>query len=141
MFFMLLLLVIKEGCFVLVFECGQLVFYMSWVDFDEVVEVCYLQYLLEQMWQEDWSSGECLWIFDWIVFFGYINLMMQLVCKCLMVICIMCIFYYCGVECGMCIMELYGMVVYLCEVCVWFVLYLFVMFVIVSVVDFFVFFV
>jgi cytolysin-activating lysine-acyltransferase len=31
--------------------------------------------------QEDWSSGERLWILDWIAPFGHTNLMMQLVRK------------------------------------------------------------
>jgi cytolysin-activating lysine-acyltransferase len=77
----LLLPAIKEGRFVLVSERGQPVFYMSWADLDEAAEARYLQHSPEQMRQEDWSSGERLWILDWIAPFGHTNLMMQLVRK------------------------------------------------------------
>ena len=119
----LLLPAIKEGRFVLVSERGQPVFYMSWADLDEAAEARYLQHSPEQMRQEDWSSGERLWILDWIAPFGHTNLMMQLVRKRLMATRIMRTLYHRGAERGMRIMELHGMAVHPREARAWFALH------------------
>lgn len=118
----LLLPAIKEGKFILVSERGQPVFYMSWADLDEAAEARYLQHSPEQMRQQDWNSGERLWILDWIAPFGHTRLMMQLVRKRLMANRIMRTLYHRGSEQGLRIKELHGMAVHPCEARAWFAL-------------------
>jgi cytolysin-activating lysine-acyltransferase len=67
----LLLPALKHRQFVLGSEHGKPVFYLSWLNLDEAAERRYLQQSPLSLAQDDWNSGERLWLNDWIAPFGH----------------------------------------------------------------------
>jgi len=116
----LLLPAIKHGKFVLVSERGQPVFYMSWADLDEQAESRYLRHSPEQMPQQDWDSGQRMWILDWIAPFGHTRLMTQLLRTRLLPTRCLRTLYHKGSERGLRIKEMHGVAVHPLEARAWF---------------------
>ena len=67
----LLLPAIKTRQFILASEQGKPVFYMGWASLDEEAERRYLQNPPECMPIEDWTSGQRLWVLDWVAPFDH----------------------------------------------------------------------
>ncbi len=67
----MLLPVIRQGQYVLVFEAGRPVFFSSWAYFDLFVEQCFLADPDRLFDAADWSSGDRMWLIDWIAPFGH----------------------------------------------------------------------
>jgi cytolysin-activating lysine-acyltransferase len=67
----LLLPAIKHRQFVLASEKGRPVFYVSWANLSEEAEGRYLRNPAVCMRDEDWGSGERMWIVDWVAPFGH----------------------------------------------------------------------
>jgi cytolysin-activating lysine-acyltransferase len=67
----LLLPAIKKRQFVFASESGQPVFYMSWAHFNLEAEKRYLAHSPLLMPEQDWNSGDRMWILDWVAPFGH----------------------------------------------------------------------
>ncbi len=67
----LLLPAIERRQFVMGSQAGKPLFYMSWAKFDINAERRYLQNPSAPLADADWSSGNRLWIVDWIAPFGH----------------------------------------------------------------------
>jgi cytolysin-activating lysine-acyltransferase len=74
----LLLPGLKHRQFVLATQAGKPVFYLSWAMFDAEAESRYLASPQLSMQEEDWASGERMWIVDWIAPFGHTRTMSRL---------------------------------------------------------------
>ena len=74
----LLLPAIKHRQFVLASEAGQPVFYLAWANLNPEAEQRYLQRHPIQMPDEDWNSGDRMWILDWVAPFGHSRAMSRL---------------------------------------------------------------
>lgn len=116
----LLLPAIKQRKFILVSEVGRPVFYMSWADLDEESESRYLRHSPEQMRNEDWDSGDRLWILDWVAPFGHSKAMTRLVHNLLLSSRTARALYHKGTQTGMRIKELHGVAVHPREARAWF---------------------
>ena len=75
---------IKHRKFILVIEAGRPVFYLSWADFNPNAESRYVQHPLNIS-DEDWSSGDRMWVVDWVAPFGHSKAMSELLKKSLFV--------------------------------------------------------
>ena len=74
----ILLPVIQRGQYLLAYEQGRPVFFMSWACFDAAAEQ---RYLAEPDWlfdAADWNSGDRFWIVDWVAPFGHSHRMRYL---------------------------------------------------------------
>jgi cytolysin-activating lysine-acyltransferase len=116
----LLLPAIKHKKFILVSESGKPVFYFSWADLSEEAEQRYLRHSPEQMRDEDWCSGERMWVLDWIAPFGHNNLMNRLLKRKLLAGRCMRTLYHRGSETGMRVKKLHGIAVLPEEARAWF---------------------
>lgn len=67
----LLLPAIERRQFVLGSQAGKPLFYMSWAKFDAQAEQRYIQNQFTVAADDDWNSGNRLWIVDWIAPFGH----------------------------------------------------------------------
>ncbi|AUM71324.1 toxin-activating lysine-acyltransferase [Pseudomonas fluorescens] len=74
----LLLPALKHRQFVLGSEHGKPVFYLSWLNLDEAAEQRYLRQSPLALTQDDWSSGERLWLNDWVAPFGHTAVLSRL---------------------------------------------------------------
>ena len=77
----LLLPAIKKRQFVLASENGKPVFYLSWARLSEEAERRYLKNPPQCMPQEDWASGERIWILDWVAPFAHSHRLRSLVTR------------------------------------------------------------
>ncbi|MGA9618597.1 MAG: toxin-activating lysine-acyltransferase [Serratia proteamaculans] len=75
----LLLPIIKHRQYVLVSENNRPVFYMSWGWFSEEAEKRYLTEHALLLKEEDWCSGDRMWVMDWVAPFGHNSDMAELV--------------------------------------------------------------
>ncbi|QBH95453.1 toxin-activating lysine-acyltransferase [Limnobaculum zhutongyuii] len=75
----LLLPIIKNQQFVLVSEGNKPVFFLSWAWMNEQAECRYFTEDALMFREEDWTSGERLWIHDWIAPFGHSIAMKRIV--------------------------------------------------------------
>jgi cytolysin-activating lysine-acyltransferase len=66
-----LLPAIKNKQFILAFEDGNPVFFVSWANMSTEAEARYLSTHQLLMTQEDWRSGDRIWIIDWVAPFGH----------------------------------------------------------------------
>ncbi|MEK0364401.1 toxin-activating lysine-acyltransferase [Pseudomonas sp. CBC3] len=66
-----LLPAIKHRQFMLGSEAGKPVFYLSWLNLSEESEARYLKNSPLMLSEEDWNSGDRVWIEDWIAPFGH----------------------------------------------------------------------
>ncbi len=67
----LLLPAIKYQQFILASLHGKPVFYLSWANLNEESETRYIQKPAYAMPEQDWNSGDRLWILDWVAPFGH----------------------------------------------------------------------
>ena len=67
----LLLPAIKHRQFVLASQNGQPVFYLAWANLSAEAEERYLHNSPQCMPEADWTSGDRLWILDWVAPFGH----------------------------------------------------------------------
>ena len=67
----LLLPALKSRQFVLLSEAGKPVAYLSWANLSEEAERRYLSNPPVLMPEADWSSGDRMWILDWVAPFGH----------------------------------------------------------------------
>jgi len=74
----LLLPAIKTRQFVLATELGKPVFFLSWANLSEEAEGRYLRNAPVCMREEDWISGDRMWILDWVAPFGHTLAMSRL---------------------------------------------------------------
>jgi len=74
----LLLPALKQRQFVLASENGKPVFYLSWANLNEEAERRYLRNPPVCMPQDDWASGDRMWILDWVAPFGHSRTMSRL---------------------------------------------------------------
>jgi len=77
----LLLPAIKYRQFVLVSENTKPVFYMSWANLSLEAEQRYLYNPPQCMPEDDWTSGERIWVLDWVAPFGHTRAMKSLVAR------------------------------------------------------------
>ena len=73
----LLLPAIKNKQFILAIETGRPVFYLSWANLSYEAERRYLQHVL-QLREDEWSSGDRMWVLDWVAPFGHSRLLSQM---------------------------------------------------------------
>ncbi len=62
---------IKHQQFLIAIQYGKPIAYVSWANFSEETESRYVCHTSEQMRDEDWNSGDRLWIIDWFTPFGH----------------------------------------------------------------------
>lgn len=74
----LLLPVIKARQYVLAFRHDQPVFFMSWAWFSHDAEQRYLTRHALMLKEDDWCSGERMWVTDWVAPFGHTRQMVAL---------------------------------------------------------------
>jgi len=67
----LLLPALKHQQFILASEQGKPVFYLSWLSLSEEAEYRYLHNPPVCLPDADWTSGERMWIHDWVAPFGH----------------------------------------------------------------------
>jgi len=77
----LLLPAIKRRQFILAAEAGRPVFYLAWANFSREAEQRYLGNSPLCMPEQDWDSGERMWILDWVAPFGHTRAMSRLVLR------------------------------------------------------------
>ncbi len=75
----LLLPALKTGQFVLASENGKPVFYLGWAWLSAEAETRYLSQPPQSMRLDDWTSGDRLWLLDWIAPFGHTRTMRPLI--------------------------------------------------------------
>lgn len=75
----LLLPAIKTRQFVLASENGKPVFYLGWAWLSADAETRYLTRAPQCMPIDDWTSGDRLWLLDWIAPFGHTRTMRTLI--------------------------------------------------------------
>jgi cytolysin-activating lysine-acyltransferase len=73
----ILLPAIKQRQFILAAEAGQPVFYMSWANLSYEAEQRYLEHPLH-LGEDEWNSGDRMWILDWVAPFGHSRAMSRL---------------------------------------------------------------
>lgn len=71
----LLLPALKQRQFIFASEAGRPVFYLSWANLSAEAEQRYLQHHPVQMPEQDWNSGDRMWILDWVAPFGHTRAM------------------------------------------------------------------
>lgn len=74
-----LLPAIKHRQFMLAYEAGRPVFYLSWANLSLAAEQRYISQPAVLMPDSDWQSGERLWILDWVAPFGHTHKMKRIV--------------------------------------------------------------
>ena len=77
----LLLPAIKHRQFVLASQAGQPVFYLAWANLSAEAERRYLHNPPVCMPQDDWASGDRMWVLDWVAPFGHTHQMSRLVTR------------------------------------------------------------
>ena len=75
----LVLPAIKHRQFVIASQKGKPVFYLAWGWFDADAESRYLRLPLQHMRTTDWTSGDRLWLLDWIAPFGHTHALRALI--------------------------------------------------------------
>lgn len=114
-----LLPAIKRGQFVLATQAGKPVSYLSWASFSEAAEARYLSNPPERMPDADWSSGDRLWLLDWVAPFGHTRAMRHVAAR-LFADCCLRSLYHRGDERGLRVMEFRGIAVMKDEARAWF---------------------
>lgn len=74
----LLLPPISQRQFLIASEAGRPVFYLSWANFSAAAEYRYVNGPHAAITDDDWISGERMWIIDWIAPFGHTRTMQHL---------------------------------------------------------------
>ncbi|MEQ1600441.1 MAG: toxin-activating lysine-acyltransferase [Methylophilaceae bacterium] len=77
----LLLPALKNQQYILVSEHGKPVFYLSWANLSADAESRYIKNPSFTMPQDDWNSGDRMWILDWVAPFGHTREMSQLLAQ------------------------------------------------------------
>lgn len=77
----LLLPAIKRRQFVLATENGQPAFFLTWAMFSPDAERRYIARPPEAMPEADWTSGDRMWILDWVAPFGHTRASRQLLTR------------------------------------------------------------
>lgn len=116
----LLLPAIKHRQFILVVEAGRAVFYISWANLSLEAEKRYLQQHPTQMPVEDWSSGDRMWVLDWVAPFGHTSVVNRLLRRQLFATRLGRMLYHRGDERGMKVKTFQGMTVLPEEARMWF---------------------
>ena len=114
-----LLPAIKNGQFVLAMQAGRPVFYLSWASLSEDAEARYLSSPPERMPEADWTSGDRIWLLDWVAPFGHTRIARHLVARLFSDRCVRSL-YHRGDERGLRVMEFRGIAVLKDEARAWF---------------------
>lgn len=77
----LLLPLIKQQQYAIAVKDGRPVFFLGWAWMDEEAEQRYLSHASVMMKEADWTSGNRLWITDFIAPFGDIRNLLRLMCE------------------------------------------------------------
>lgn len=75
----LLLPAIKQQQFILISEHGKPVFYLSWANMSAAAEARYIRNPSFSMPQDDWNSGDRMWVLDWVAPFGHTPVISKLI--------------------------------------------------------------
>jgi len=116
----LLLPAIKLRQFILISEDGRPVFFLSWLNLSAEAEARYLREPAVCLPQEDWNSGERMWVSDWVAPFGHTPRVMSLLRRRLWANRICRSLYHRGDERGMRVMNFQGIAVLDLEAQAWF---------------------
>ena len=116
----LLLPTIKAGQFILASENGKPVFYLSWATMSEEAERRYLRNPPQFMPPADWTSGDRLWILDWVAPFGHSQQMREIVKRHLFAGLCARTLYHRGEEKGLRVIDFHGIAVTAEETHFWF---------------------
>ncbi len=116
----LLMPAIKHRQFVLASEAGRPVFYLSWANLSADAERRYLRQHPVNMPEEDWSSGERMWILDFVAPFGHTQAMTRLLQRRLFASRVMRTLYHRGEERGLRVKTFQGIAVLPEEARLWF---------------------
>lgn len=115
----MLLPAIRRRQFAFATEAGKPVFYLSWAWFSEAAEARYVNNLPERMPEADWSSGDRLWLLDWVAPFGHTLTLRRVVSRLFADRCMRSLNHR-GDQCGLRVMEFKGMAVMTEEARAWF---------------------
>lgn len=107
----LLMPALKCGQFLIVSQHGRPIFYMSWANLSGEAECRYIKNPSYTMPEQDWTSGERLWVLDWIAPFGHTQDVMPLVRRHIFANKVVRALYHRGQERGMRIMQWRGIAV------------------------------
>ncbi len=77
----LLLPAIKRRQFVLASQDGQPVFFLTWALFSPQTESRYIANPPQAMQEADWTSGDRMWVLDWVAPFGHTRVARQLLTR------------------------------------------------------------
>lgn len=116
----LLLPAIRHHQFLLASVDGRAVFYMSWANFSAEAEQRYVLQPPSLMHQDDWCSGDRMWMLDWVAPFGHTQAMSQLIRQQLFAHRCARTLYHRGNQRGLRIKNFYGQAVTREEAHVWF---------------------
>lgn len=116
----LLLPAIKHRQFVLASEAGRPVFYLAWANLSAEAEQRYLQNHPIHMPDQDWNSGERMWVLDLVAPFGHARKLVRLLQRQQFANRLMRTLYHRGEERGMRIKTFQGIAVLPEEARMWF---------------------
>ncbi|RQO73162.1 toxin-activating lysine-acyltransferase [Aquitalea sp. FJL05] len=118
----LLLPAIKRGQFVLVSEGNKPVFYLSWARMSLDAESRYLRQHPLLMPAEDWTSGDRIWLLDWVAPFGHSRAMRHIIARLFSRHCMRAL-YHRSNERGLRIKQFHGISIMPAEARAWFALH------------------
>jgi cytolysin-activating lysine-acyltransferase len=104
----LLLPAIKLQQFILISEHGKPVFYLSWANMSATAEARYIENPSFSMPQDDWNSGDRMWILDWVAPFGHTQSISKLIKRHLLADRCMRSLYHRGDEKGLRVINFHG---------------------------------
>ena len=116
----LVLPAIRQRQFVIASENGKPVFYLAWAWLDVDAESRYLSLPPQHMRTTDWTSGDRLWLLDWIAPFGHTRTLRALIGRRLFPHWCASALYHRGAEKGLRIMRYHGIAVSAQEARLWF---------------------
>ena len=115
-----LLPAIKQRQFILVSQQGRPVFFTSWANFSLEAQSRYLKQSPLLMPEQDWNSGDRMWLLDWIAPFGHTRAMTRLLQRQLFADRIMRTLYHRGDQRGLRVKNFHGIAVLPQEARHWF---------------------
>ena len=116
----LVLPAIRHRQFVIASDNGQPVFYLAWAWLDAEAESRYLRLPPQSMLASDWTSGDRLWLLDWIAPFGHTRALRALIGRRLFPHWCASALYHRGAEKGLRIRRYHGVAVSAQEARLWF---------------------
>ena len=116
----LLLPAIKRQQFIIVSEHGKPVFYLSWANLSAEAECRYIKNPSYAMREEDWNSGDRMWVLDWVAPFGHTKVISRLLVQHLFTNRWMRALYHRGNDRGLRVKTFHGIGIMSEEACFWF---------------------